>query len=642
MQISSFKIARPFVSIAWNIPSQNQPVRLCLIAKSPESGDGLELVTLNSFSYGNSYLAALVDQGEKVVEWLEFWVQAADMVQDAPAARCGVLSNVVLDLAWEEAVAALREQNPDAALETGWDENSANAVAIDIQGLVATPWIHPASRQPWKLCRNDAVLIAAGKSPYSTSLERWFQNKLSTGETCWIEQISFYDGSAVSSGLAVLESGDTAKLLHFNRTGGKMAIWRLPPLSLERFSDALRPKSSASVLTAETAQTTRTPNSLAEVENAILTRGVAHEMHGFFASSPVLESLYVRLALWHSTVAAVYAASQSLQRPFFNLSPESFRIDLVPKTSLMPSAWSFRTVLSKPGQAIPFLVSRDEQRFVPAVDVVKSAAASRFGGAREGQGTVRLSQAADAGDNHVKLEGFLDAAPLRDALEHTLVWVRVPLEGQAISFIASIESDQGGARAGTRFRAVSKSIPAAALRQLKAALSPRRPCQVSVLQSVSPALDVYSLGLVGLRILVANDAHTVSEIEDDLFEIAALLPRDSAVTHLQYLAESADVNERVRRLLNSRNWCGAEEGSNDIPREIWHGVVHELMEFVAVEEEHQVEPEFESYKPAWLQVLAQRELGLRNLTHHVRGVLSAPRVAHEEIAKVVLRFVAGR
>jgi hypothetical protein len=66
------------------------------------------------------------------------------------------------------------------------------------------------------------------------------------------------------------------------------------------------------------------------------------------------------------------------------------------------------------------------------------------------------------------------------------------------------------------------------------------------------------------------------------------------------------------------------------------------MEFVAVQEQVEIDPPVAADAPAWLQPLAQRQRALGDLALHLRGLLSAPQPAHEEISRLVHRFVGGR
>jgi len=163
-----------------------------------------------------------------------------------------------------------------------------------------------------------------------------------------------------------------------------------------------------------------------------------------------------------------------------------------------------------------------------------------------------------------------------------------------------------------------------------------------MLRPVDPALDIHALGLIGMRILLANDGALLPELEDDVFELAALIPDECGVDEIALLSESDAVGERAKRLLAAKEWNpGAEEGT--IPREVWHATVRELTAFVGIDEQETLPPSHsEDGTPLWITPLANRVLALQRLAFHVRGLLTAPRPAHEEIARAVHRFVRSQ
>lgn len=631
MQATPLQIARPLIAVAWGAPAPESWFSLVLLARETGAGGALELVELPPFAGGRRRLAALVDAESHVVEWLECWTQATQGLATASSARAGLLTNLTLDQTWALAIDEFSALRPDTRVAPPAAPASSEAWVVDLESRRLTRLVHPASRQPWRLCRNDAQLAAAGKPAYSGSLERWFSGVNAAGETVWVEQDLLFDREQAGATLVGLESGGKTGL-SFNVSAGHTAFWRLSPLGLEAFADELRGAPRAEPAETSPAET------LAEIERSILSTTTRSSPPGpaLFPEAPALENLYLRLALWQRAAEEVLRASRAAGRPFFNLSVDSFRVDLLPAGSLLPPAWAFRIGLAKPGQAIPFPGDSSGPLFVAAEGTLVGSAASRFRAPLESAGTLRISQATEAENGQLRLEGILDAAGMRDAAAGSLVCVELPLDGREASFVALVDSDAGG-RTGTRFKATTERLSPSAVRELRAAVGPRRNCRLSLLQPVSPAYDVYLLGRVGLRILLASDAAKLGELEDDFFELAALLPRPSGINHLRYLVDGPELNDRLRRLLEAKAWAAAPDSAG-LPPELWFAVVHELMEFVAVSDEAE-EPMPGDASPGWLAPLARRCASLSELALHVRGLLCAPQAAHEEISRVVRRFV---
>jgi hypothetical protein len=145
---------------------------------------------------------------------------------------------------------------------------------------------------------------------------------------------------------------------------------------------------------------------------------------------------------------------------------------------------------------------------------------------------------------------------------------------------------------------------------------------------------------------LAPEAATVLELEDDLFELVSLLPQPFEISHLASFAKSPEINPRLQRLLSASDWNSTTESParvSTIPPDLWFAVVRELIAFVAVEERPAASQSGEAHSASgglhWFQPLTIHLASLEALALHTRGLLTAPRQAHEEIARVVHQFV---
>jgi hypothetical protein len=604
-------------------------------------------------------LAAFVDRDERVREWLELSVQTMRDLADSPALVCGLLTNDLLDSEWQKWVAAARALNPQAFITTSWDRQPPTPWVVDLKKRAIVRLVHALSQQPFILCRDNASLTSAGRTAYGSSLERWFQTTETSGETKWISQedLSAEKNEAGSSTLLAATEGELGHAyVDFNLSGGQMVLRRYDPIGLESWIDWLRTGTTPPSASAQTT-TTETPEGFAEpvhaIEHSILSssplrRGSADR---FFRDEPALERLHLRVDLWASIVREVHRACTLTTRPFFNLAPDSFRIDAGSASLRVPAGWASRPSVVKPGEAMPIVIAELGTLFVPCGPAWDTSSVERFGGWQLGKGTVRFSQISEAKEGAMRLEGFIDGSGLRDATESTIVWVQLPLDNKTLSFVATLEPEQGAVgRAGIRFKASNALVPSQMIARLKNAASPRRSCQYCVLTPVSPTLDLHALGMIGLRILLAPDASSVTELEDDIFELASLLPKTPEISHLDYVATLPETNPRLLRLLSASDWNPhPKESANSyapIPKELWYAVVRELVEFVAVEEHPPATAAHEALEnldsSAWLTPFSARLLSLENLSIHIRGLLTAPRPAQEEIARVIHQFIGQK
>ncbi|MFO1448467.1 MAG: hypothetical protein U1F61_09950 [Opitutaceae bacterium] len=619
-------------------------VRLALLARDGAEGQVPSLVETRRLAGGRSFLAAVVDLEGRALEWLELGVQSPQDLADSPAARCGLLSNALLDREWTRVVDSLVRLNPDAVLSAGSFASDGQFWVVDFDRGITVPLRAPGGGSAFVICRDETRLREAKRAPYATSFERWFVAEAASAPPVWVSAAELEDLTTLPATVAAPDAGK-GPFFPLNPSGGPLLIRRLPPLSLDGFARWLRSRGTRDPAAPATDAVPADADPLARLEFGLLavptppTSPVAK----YFEAQAPLESFYLRIELWKSVVEEALRVSRLSDRPFFDLAPDSFRVAPGSPSPLIPAGWTFSVDLVRPGVAAPFELPGFGTCFVPCGNGVGSPLFERFGGWMEGSGTVRISQATDAGDGQTRLEGSIEGQGLRSTgNSQRIVWVQIPMDRQSLTFMASLETEQGAARAGVRFRALVKDVPAAILTQLKSAAAPRRTCQYHVLRPVDPALDIHALGLIGMRILLANDPAVLPELEDDVFELAALIPDDCSVDQIALLAESPEVGERAKRLLSAKEWNpGADDTT--IPRELWYATVRELAEFVGVDEQETLPPTHADDGTAlWVQPLAARSLALHRLALHVRGLLSAPRPAHEEIARAVHRFVRSQ
>src|SRR5688572_33207353 len=102
-----------------------------------------------------------------------------------------------------------------------------------------------------------------------------------------------------------------------------------------------------------------------------------------------------------------------------------------------------------------------------------------------------------------------------------------------------------------------------------------------------------------------------------------MIPMPCDVSHLASVAASQGLSERIDRLLSPGAWNASSHGG--IPRELWFAVIRELTGFVTIEENPQRAIIAEESARTWIEPLNERLSSLRQLIHHLRGLIVAPR-----------------
>jgi len=646
------RIARPYCCISVGPEPELGTVRTVLIAREID-GQGpapIELVVLAVHTGGRVYLAAWVDRDDRVIEWLEWWVQSPHELSESPTARAGLVTNSGLDDQWTKTHRALAQLVPEDAIGTGWEKLAAHPLAVDLRARRVVRLVTLSSGSALEVCREDNILKAAGLGLYSETLERWFRSLSPAGDASWLS-VNDVRPTASADRVAVSEAGAEAPLSEFNSGAGFMSLRRHHPFSLEGFLRWL--DRSAGTATAEPAASTAA-NAIADDDAGVSlpeTMAVG-EWRQLRRQAPItsdgsaLEEAFIRLSLWLTAVKEVYAASMQMGCPFLNLSTDSFRVSVPTRSQSLPPAWLVNVVLVQTGESIPIRLGEIDAGFVPAGGTPTTPhALPKFGGCREGSGTMRIRQASDLAGGRAKLDGVLDGNEIRNAAPGDFVWVQTQVEGRSWSFFAKLDEDVGGARAGMPFTAMSVDISQNAVSRLKAAA--RHPCNYIVYRPVSPVFDIFSLGTVGLRIFLSANRSAIGDLVEDFFELATLVSKGEGVDGLRRLATTSEIGDRCRTLLGLPGWAVAKAGRSTpaLSESVWFAILNELLEFVAAEA---VDAPTEltasalaenSVTPSWLVPLQKRVVALEELTIQVRTLMLAPRGNYDEVARVIHSFV---
>lgn len=609
------------------------PIRPVLIAKEVREGGPSELVVLKIFSGGRSYLAALTDQQDHVVEWLEIWVQCSHELDESPLARSASICNASNDRQWLDAADAMRSLSPDSFLETDWATKLSSPLVVDLSRHAVVRLVHPTSKIPLELCRDDAVLKSGGLGAYSSTLERWFFSKSTDGKLSWLSIRDLIQSDANET-IALPEGGSNGPVVHFNIGAGIMLLRRYYPVSLDGFLDSLTTEQAADEAKSDI-------SSFTVVEQDILNNFQSRNYRTLHAAEDsTLAGAQIRIQLWLSIVQEAFRLSSQLKKPFFNLSTDSFRISFNAPPPLSRDVWPFRAELVHPGDSTAIRIGNSDAGFAPLRGTLASNhAMPKFGGFLEGSGTLRIRQVNEIGDGRMRMEGILDGTEFRNTHPGSYVWVQTIVDARPLSFYAKIEGDKGNNRTGTTFSVPSIELAAGVANRLKAAA--RQPCQFVILQPVDPVFDIYSLGVIGVRIFLANGPFSVGEFVDDLFELAAVLPRGESTGDLRRLVGSTDLSERIRRLLNPPTWGKDSADSPALAESVWLAILRELVDFVAIEvhEQYSETPGASQAEQTWLEPLAVRLASLEQLSHSVSRQLRSPRQDFDEVARVVHSFV---
>lgn len=517
------------------------PISICLVARmegSPES----PFVLLRDLPGVRIYLGAVCDALGHAHEWVEIQVQMADTKQLEFSGSDELLTNAFFDARWQKDGMVLKSQMPDSVIGTRME--TRNPAPILIKRADGTGPFAPVEAMPWRICKDDALLKSQGLPPYSTSSFRYlFQPELKDAQTFVAATVDAPTNAKVE-GLEQFKAAPNVCAV-FNPGGGFVRIVRYSPMELESFLQILEGKVWNEANSETTVLSSRSVYGALRDWSAN-PGGLPFLLHGKTGGVEHLNEIFLlKLSLLYGLLKNVRAYVGIHQLPLFNLTPASFRVYLEQTGDLFPGLWSAQSQLVKPGQAYPLQIQSSGQRYFVRAGRIEptpffpgSVGAHAFG--------IASAQIRDvqAGPDGVVLEGTLVAEDFLVADPHDLLWFRLPFGEERIEFYGHLHKSEGGGPREARFRTLPALLSEDVVAKIKASAGvrfPKSPYEIRPLLS-SPC-DLFSVGVIGVRILLAHNAKNLAVLLDEVLSLARRVndvsaDQDARVSELQKLIQN--------------------------------------------------------------------------------------------------------
>lgn len=543
-------------------PSQDaSPLRVSVLVAS---GDGSgELVRIRSTPDAEVYLGAVEDSEGQRREWVEIWVQS--FVPLGGMAMDG--GNAIADARWRRLVDCLARLDGARRIGGAWEREAPAPVFLDVvERRVVVP-------DGWALCRDEHALHAAGLGGYASTHERYLRN---ADGTAFLSVSGGAHRDGVLTWAEVL--GGTHELVALNPACGCMLVRRLATTSFEAYVAWLTRARFAA------APTARSEALLADLDASVTDHldgaGFVPTVGG--ESGRVAEVLYLKLRAIQSAVGAVRAGVEALDRPLFSLSSSSFGIEFAQRSEGFAFAWTARAVLDDVGSAVEIESSGTghPRQFVArdaGVSVYRPAGQSTEVAAR---GRVRVRRAARDRSGGMVLEGALwSDEPLRSA-PGTVAAFRVTSGGESVG-VHALATREGSLAQGeigfVSFPIMVDAEGAARLQKLEGVELPETP--IRLVSAMSTPADLYSLGVVAIRTLVAGDGTGLGDAVDALLTLARELAasHDGSRSMGERIGEIVKGNRRLTDVLGPQRLVeddlSFEDATIAIPELLWWEVL---------------------------------------------------------------------
>jgi hypothetical protein len=594
------------------------------------------------------YLGAVCDAEARIQEWLEVWVQTLDLRDLAFSHYQERLTNHAFDQRWQAEFTMQKTSLPESVWVTGMETKNPGPVLIRRGPLATAPRLAVVEFTPWRIFKDDAALDSFGLPPYSTSPFRYLEDITATGAKTFLATApDAPTNSHVQGGERLTQAPDVRAV--FNPHAGLIRTTRFQPLPLEDCVQILE-GSDWSGSGAGGAQFLP-KNIYADLQAwAASPKGLPFLLHGVEQPADRLQEIFfLKLALLRDVFREVRACVRAQQLPLLNLTPASFKVELQNVGDQFPALWTAKGRLVKPGQAHPLKIKSTEQRYFIRLGRIEPSPflPEGLGAHSFGIGTVRMRKVLSEADGIV-IEGTLVAEDYLGLDAHDLLWFKLPLAEERLEFYAHVYTSEAVGPKEARFRTVPAKLPESVVANLnKTAGSVFQKSPYEIWPLLSSPCDLYSLGIIATRILLANRKSNLPVIVDDVLSLARHLGKDpteadSLLPRLKTMVESTPqlLDLISPQALVERDWTPAQARAQ-MNMDLWLETMCLLLRLFPGNGAHSYCKSFGDVSPLALETVFDRPIQeLETLILRLRSALVPSLAANEEIAGVLLQQLA--
>ena len=624
------------------------PLRICVLVHSEPDPVSGPFVLLRELPGSRVYLGAVCDAEARIQDWVEVWVQTLELRELAFSSYQERLSNHAFDQRWRSECAMYKESLPQRVIATDMEEKNPGPILIKQRASGANTAFAGTETTNWRICQDDAVLESFGLPPYSTSPFRYLHEPNATATKTFLATAPDVPANSHTQGIERLNAVPGVRVV-FNPHAGLIRVTRFSPLELE---DYLRILEGAAWNGSGPGATRTFPGSIYAALQAWSARpkGLPFLLHGGGSPADRLnEIFFLKLSALRDMFKEVRTYVKSQQLPLLNLAPASFRVTLPDVGDQFPGLWAAKCALVKPGQAYPLKIKSTEQKYFirlgridPSPFLPEGMGAHSFG-----IGSVRIRNVVSEADG-IALEGTLVAEDYLGLDPHDLLWFKLPLSEERLEFYAHVYKEAVGPREA-RFRTVPAKLSdsvVASLKRVAGTVFPKSPYEIWPLLS-SPC-DLFALGVMAVRMLLANSKSNLPVILDEVLSLGRRLGEEPGQEN-SFVPRLKSLIERDQHLLDLVSPHALIESGDPPPEarskirfELWLEVIELLLRLFPGAGSNSFCKSFGDVSPLALETVFDRPIQeLETLLLRLRSVLAPSLSANDEIAGVLLEQLAN-
>ena len=503
------------------------PLGVCLLIAEDENLSAGPFVLLRELPGSRVYLGVVCDAEARIQEWVEIWVQTLELRDLSFSHYQEQLNNQTFDQRWKAEYENQKATLPESVFVTGMETRNPAPLLIKRQGAQAMPGLAPVEVTNWQICKDDALLETHGLPLYSSSPFRYLHDPASSGPKTFLATATDAPAGSHVQGIDRLGAAPELRAI-FNVHAGLIRVTRFDPLSMEDYLQLLEGGAWTGMLPGKTVSLQKSNYSDLQAWSAT-RKGISFLLHETASLTDKLnEIFFLKLSLLRDMFKEVRSYVKAHQLPLLNLKPSNFNIGLPATGDQFPALWAAKCTLVKPGQAHPLKIKSTEQRYFVRLGRVEPSPflPQGMGAHSFGIGNVRIRSVVPEADGTV-IEGTLVAEDYLGLDAHDLLWFKLPVGAERVELYAHVyPSDIAGPKEA-RFRTVPTKLSEsllASLKQSSGSVFQKSPYEIWPLLS-SPC-DLYSLGIMAIRILLANSKSNLPVIIDEILSLARHLAKD--------------------------------------------------------------------------------------------------------------------
>ena len=623
--------------------TEETPLKICVLVRFESSPAAGPFILLREVPGSRVYLGAICDAEVRLQEWIEIWVQTVEMKEMAFAGYQEQLSNHVFDQYWRAESAVAKKTIPDKVIVTAMEHDNPGPLLIQQAPPGGNTSLALTQVSHWRLCKNDSVLTSLGLPPYSTSPYRYLHEPEASGTATFLAVSADAPANAHVQSVDRLNALPEVRIV-FNPHAGLIRILRFNPLELERY---LRILEGAAWDETAPEMTALAPNSQYAQLRAwsASPKGLPFLLHGANESANRLNEIaFLKLAALLDMFKEVRTQVGAHQLPLLNLSLSSFRVSLPGVGDQFPALWAAKCALVKPGQAYPLKIRSTEQRYFIRLGRIEPSPylPEGLGAHSFGIGSVRIRNVITETEGTV-LEGTLVAEDYLGLDSHDLLWFKLSVGEQRLEFFAHVYTSEAVGPREARFRSVPTQLAEAVtghLQRSAGTVFARSPYEIWPLLS-SPC-DMYSLGVMAVRILLANNQSNLPVVLDEVVGLARHLGKEKPgeVSLPAELNAAFERDARLLDLVSPHNLIEAggspQAARNKINLELWLEAISIVLRLFPGTGMHSFCKDLGDVSPLALETVFDRPIEeLERLLLRFRSVLLPGLSANEEIAGII-------